>query len=203
MSQLPLTEEQRDCLQEVTNVAMGQAADRLARLLDAFVVLSIPHVNTLAPTDIAMALEALSSQQGSVSGVCQGFIGGGFSGEAMLIFNDGSFADLAQLMQYDEALTPQTEHELLMDASNVLIGGCMKSLAQQLDTQFSQGAPILLGQHCDIQQILTNQTMRWKQALVVELNYKIENYNINCDLLLVMSEHSIRGLLQKLDYLID
>ena len=37
-----LTEEQRDCLQEVTNVAMGQAGDNLARLLDTFVILSIP-----------------------------------------------------------------------------------------------------------------------------------------------------------------
>ncbi|MEE3161222.1 MAG: histidine kinase, partial [Pseudomonadota bacterium] len=34
-----INEDQRDCYQELTNVAMGQAADRLARLLNAYVVL--------------------------------------------------------------------------------------------------------------------------------------------------------------------
>ena len=82
-----LTEDQRDCLQEITNVAMGQAGDRLARLLDVFVVLSIPHVSILNPTDISMALQSLNHENSDVvHGVCQGFIGGGIAGEAMLIF---------------------------------------------------------------------------------------------------------------------
>lgn len=199
-----LTEDQRDCLQEVTNVAMGQAGDRLARLLDAFVILSIPHVSTMAPSDIAMALESLDSSD-SVSGVCQGFIGGGLSGEAMLIFNDASFTDLAQLLDYEqsEGFDQHTEHELLMDAANVLVGGCLKSLAEQLDTHFSFGPPMLLGQHCNIAGILSAGSMNWKQALVVEINYKVENFNVNCDLLLVMDEDSIHGLVRKLDYLLD
>ena len=84
MNQYLLTEEQRDCLQEITNVAMGQAGDRLARLLDVFVVLSIPHVSVLNPTDISMTLHSLNhdSDDQRVHGVCQGFIGGGIAGEA-------------------------------------------------------------------------------------------------------------------------
>ena len=68
-----LTEDQRDCLQEITNVAMGQAGSHLARLLDVFVVLSIPHVSVLNPTDIAMALQSLNreSRNDIVHGVCQ------------------------------------------------------------------------------------------------------------------------------------
>ena len=46
-NELVLNEELRDVYQEVTNVAMGQAADSLARLLDVFVVLPIPNVNIL------------------------------------------------------------------------------------------------------------------------------------------------------------
>lgn len=101
-----LSEDYRDCLQEVTNVAMGQAADRLARLLDTFVVLSIPHIEILSPADIAMALHSLDGSS-SVSGVCQGFIGGGIAGEAILLFNDTSFSDLARLLNYDDELDQQ------------------------------------------------------------------------------------------------
>ena len=32
-----LNEDQQDCLQELINVAMGQASDQLARYLDTFV----------------------------------------------------------------------------------------------------------------------------------------------------------------------
>jgi chemotaxis protein CheC len=199
-----LTEDQRDCLQEITNVAMGQAGDRLAILLDVFVVLSIPNVSILNPTDISMALQSLThNSRDVVHGVCQGFIGGGIAGEAMLIFNDTDFDDLARLLKYDRITDDQAQYELLMDTANVLNGACLKGLAEQLDTHFSFGPPMLLGHHCNITDLLQNNKMTWKQALVVEINYSIENHKINCDLLLVVAEHSISGLVEKLNYLLD
>lgn len=198
-----LTEDQRDCLQEITNVAMGQAGDRLARLLDVFVVLSIPHVSILNPTDISMALQSLNHESPYVvHGVCQGFIGGGIAGEAMLIFNNTDFNDLARLLKYDRITDEQAQYELLMDTANVLNGACLKGLAEQMDTNFSFGPPMLLGQHCNITDLLKNN-MTWKQALVVEINYAIENHKINCDLLIVIAEQSIAGLVEKLNYLLD
>lgn len=200
-----LTEDQRDCLQEITNVAMGQAGAHLARLLDVFVVLSIPHVSVLNPTDIAMALQSLDhdGKDNLVHGVCQGFIGGGIAGEAMLIFTGTDFDDLARLLKYDRVPDEQARYELLMDTANVLNGACLRGLAEQLDTHFSFGPPMLLGQHCNIADLLHNNNMKWKQALVVEINYAIENHKINCDLLLVIAEHSIHGLVEKLNYLLD
>lgn len=204
MSVSLLTEDQRDCLQEITNVAMGQAGDRLARLLDVFVVLSIPHVSVLKPTDIAMALQSLTSDgDETIFGVCQGFIGGKIAGEAMLIFNDTDYNDLAHLLKYDLQPDEQARNELLMDTANVLNGACLRGLAEQLDTHFSLGPPMLLGHHCNIKDLLQSTNMRWKEALVVEINYAIENHRINCDLLLVIAEHSVGGLVEKLNYLLD
>lgn len=204
MSVSLLTEDQRDCLQEITNVAMGQAGDRLARLLDVFVVLSIPHVSVLKPTDIAMALQSLTSEgDETIFGVCQGFIGGKIAGEAMLIFNDTDYNDLAHLLKYDLQPDEQARNELLMDTANVLNGACLRGLAEQLDTHFSFGPPMLLGHHCNIKDLLQSTNMRWKEALVVEINYAIENHRINCDLLLVIAEHSVGGLVEKLNYLLD
>ncbi|HRH76315.1 MAG TPA: histidine kinase [Cellvibrionaceae bacterium] len=196
-----LTEEQRDCLQEVTNVAMGQAGDNLARLLDTFVILSIPHIAVMTPSDIAMALQSISSSD-SVSGVCQGFIGGGIAGEAILLFNDTSFTDLAKLMNYEDVLDEQAERELLMDTTNVLFGACLKGISEQIDMAFSFGPPMVLGQHQRLEALFDPATAMWRQALVTEINYKLEGYNVNCDLLLIMTEDSIARLLLKLDYLI-
>ena len=196
-----LTEEHRDCLQEVTNVAMGQAGERLARLLDTFVVLSIPHIELMGPSDVAMALCSIDSNK-SVSGVCQGFIGGGISGEAMLLFNDTSFIDLAKLMKRDGKLDEQAECELLMDTTNLLFGACLKGIAEQIDMDFSFGPPMVLGQHQDVTELIKLDTRRWKEVLVTEINYTLEGYNVNCDLLIMVTEDSMDLLFKKLDFLL-
>lgn len=201
-AKLQLDENHRDCLQEVTNVAMGRAADRLARLLDTFVVLSIPNIDILGPADIAMALHSIKGSA-SVSGVCQGFIGGGIAGEAILLFNDTSFADLARLLNHDEQLDQKAELELLMDTTNVLFGACVSSLGEQVDMSFSFGPPMVLAQHRRLDEMFNPATVNWRQALVTEINYKLESYNVNCDLLLIVTEGSVPLLLKKLDYLLS
>jgi CheY-like chemotaxis protein len=46
----------RDGYKEVANVAMGQAADFLARLLNVFVLMPVPHVSMIDSADLRMAL---------------------------------------------------------------------------------------------------------------------------------------------------
>lgn len=196
-----LTEEHRDCLQEVTNVAMGQAGERLARLLDTFVVLSIPHIELMGPSDVSMALSSIDSNK-SVSGVCQGFIGGGIAGEAMLLFNDTSFIDLAKLMKRDGKLDEQAECELLMDTTNLLFGACLKGIAEQIDMDFSFGPPMVLGQHQSVNELVKLDAQKWKEVLVTEINYTLEGYNVNCDLLIMVTEDSMDLLFKKLDFLL-
>jgi chemotaxis protein CheY-P-specific phosphatase CheC len=196
-----LSEDQRDCLQEISNVAMGQAGDHLARLLNSFVVLSIPHVAILTPADIAMAVQAIDED--SVSGICQGFIGGGIAGEAMLLFNDTSFVDLAKLMKFEEELNTLTERELLIDSTNILVGAMLRGIAEQLDIEFSFGPPAIMGQHQQLDKLLVSKNVRWDHTLVVEVNYKIEGYNVQCDLLIVITQSSLPRLFGKLAYLLD
>lgn len=69
-----LDEEMRDVFQEIANVAMGRAANLLARLLNNYVVLPIPVVNLLERNELKMALSSLKSVD-SVSAVCQGLSG--------------------------------------------------------------------------------------------------------------------------------
>ncbi|AZZ93772.1 response regulator [Hahella sp. KA22] len=190
-----------DAFQEVANVAMGQAADLLARLLDVFVLLPIPRVNLLEISELQMALQATEDND-TYSGVCQGFIGSGIAGEAFLLFHDSSFKDMAKLMRYDGKLNELVELELLMDVSSVLIGACIKGIAEQLDIAFSQGHPVVLGQHVNVGDLLSNNNWRWTKTLAIEICYSIENYNINCDLLLLFTEDSLPVFRDKVAYLI-
>lgn len=190
----------RDCYREVANIALGQAAALLARLLDVFVVLPVPNVNILEVGELQMALTA-GEEYDSLSAVCQGYTGAGIAGEALLLFNDASFADIARLMRYDGPLDETAELELLMDVANILIGACLGGIAEQLDLRFSQGHPTVLGRHCKVADLIA--AGRWRNTLAIEICYRIEDYRIHCDLLLLFTEDSLPTLNRKIGYLLD
>lgn len=190
-----------DAVQEISNVAMGRAGDVLARFLDVFVELPIPRVNHIELTELHMALQ-FSDQDETVSSVCQGFIGPGLSGEALLIFNDSSFKNIASLMKYNGEINEKIELELLMDIANILVGACLQGLSDQLDINLSQGHPIVLGQHLKIKELIDNNVKNWDKALSIEINYRIENKGINCDLLLLFTESCVAPLKRLLQYTI-
>ena len=201
-STIKIDSDMLDCYQEIANVAMGRAGDLLARLLDVFVVLPIPNVNFIEVSELPMALSDVESKE-KTSGICQGFIGAGISGEALLILNDSSFKDVASLMKYDQALDNNIELELLMDLANLLIGACLSGISAQLDMSFSQGHPVVLGQHRKIAELIATNTNKWKKTLAIEISYSIENYPIKCELLLLFTEESVTTLNNKIAYLLD
>ena len=192
----------RDTFREITNVAMGRAGALLARVLNVFVKLPIPNVNIFEVGELSMAL-ADAQRGGAVSAVCQGYISGGIAGEALLIFHDSSFRDIAKLMQHEGEVDNNTQLELLMDLSSLLIGACLNGFAEQLDIRFSQGHPIILGQHCNFDDLLRVNQTRWKKTLAVELSYSIEHHSVNFDLLFLFTEDPVPRLQHKRQYLME
>jgi len=192
-----------DGYQEVANIAMGRAADLLARLLNVFVILPIPNVSMFEVSELHMALSQFSDDDTSISALCQGFIGPGIAGEALMIFNETSFIDIAELMNYKGAINESVQMELLMDTSNILIGACLKGIADQLDINFSQGHPVVLGRHIKIQDLLKQDNKRWQKTLAIEIPYRIENKKISCDLLLLITEDSLKALNDRISYLVE
>ncbi len=191
-----------DALREISNVAMGRAADLLAQLLNVFVQLPIPKVNQLEVSELQMALD-LAARQETFSAVCQGLIGEGMRGEGLLIMYDSSYQDLAQLLGYQDKLNPTLESEMVMDIASILIGAFSKGLAEQLDVAFSSSHPVILGRHLDFSDLVRNNAHRWQRTLAIEITYIIEKQNIRCDLLLLFTEDSLPVLQKKVGYLVE
>lgn len=192
----------RDCYQEITNIAMGQAGDHLARILNVFVRLPIPNVNLIEVSELHMMLQDIQDKE-TVSGICQGFLGPGVSGEALFILSDSSFGDVAKILNISEEVDDQVELELLMDAANILIGTCLRGLANQLDLYFSQGHPVVLGQHRNISELISSNKNKWRRTLAIELSYGLEGYNVQCDLVLLFTEESMQVMNYKLSHLLE
>jgi chemotaxis protein CheY-P-specific phosphatase CheC/ActR/RegA family two-component response regulator len=191
-----------DAYQEVANVAMGRAADLLARVLNVKVRLPIPKVSALASSELHMILKA-TDEIDSISSVCQGYVGSGIAGEALILFYDSSIQDLAKLMNHQGEISEAVEREMLVELSNLLIGAFLKGFADQLDLSFSQSHPELLGLHRNINELINSNTRNWQEIVAIEINYVIEGYNIECDLIILITQDSIPILNNKLIYLLD
>lgn len=187
-----------DVFRETINVAIGRAAALIAKVLGVFVQLPVPNVNILEVGELHMALTDASSCN-ELTAICQGFIGSGIAGEALLMFHDSEITDIAQLMQRQSS--DYSDLEMLLDLSSVLIGACLSSIAEQIDVVFSQGHPQILGQHASIDELIQVNRKRWKKTLAVEISYSLEGHDIRFDLLLLFTEDSIERLTHKLAYL--
>lgn len=190
----------QDAFRETINVAMGRAAALLAKVLGVFVQLPVPTVNMFEVGELHMALaDAHTSER--LTAICQGYIGGGIAGEALLIFHDSDIADMGSLMHRDSA--DYTDEEMLLDLSTILIGACLSGIAEQIDVEFSQGHPQMLGSQGGIDDLIRINQTRWQKTLAVEISYSVEGHSINFDLLMLFTEDSVDRLTKKLAYLMS
>ncbi|MGF1863846.1 response regulator [Enterovibrio norvegicus] len=192
----------REMYMEVVNVAMGRAADSLARYFDVFVHMPLPQVNVFEVSELDMTIRHLAAND-NMSGICQGFSGEGLAGEALMLISDSSMKDLLGILDYPDDGSIDNDLEVLVDVSNVLISAFLAGIGQQAGLVFAQSYPVILGQHMDVDSLVDNMRGTWKRTVTIEVSYAIDDTNIKCDLLLLLVDESLPLLDAKLAYLMD
>ncbi len=196
-----LTTDQKDALQEIANIGMGQAGEVIARVLNEFVTLSIPRILLLQPNLIAPALQRMVNSD-SVSAVRQAFHGH-IRGEALVLFGLQHCADLADLMGYEKDIDHATEMEILLDISNILVGACLGGIAKQIKVDIGFSAPSLLGDRMSLKDLIKTGDVAWHQALLIEVNFQLEKRSFACHLIILMPEHEIKLFAAALDRFLE
>ncbi len=199
---IELSEELRDGFQEIANVAVGQTADKVARSFSTFVKLPIPQVHLLESADVRMALTAID-ETANLTAVTQAFYGAGISGEALLLFSDGSVSELPQLMGYEPASGDREHIEHMLEMASLLNGSCIQSVLAQLEVDVLIGYPTVLGMRTSLQALFAHEKFPWDKTLALELNYAFEGYASTCDLVLLFHQHSLPTLFGKLELLLS
>ncbi len=195
-------EDVRDAIQEIANVAVGEAGDKIARSFSTFVQIPIPSVHLIEAADIMMALTAIESGE-RITAVTQPFYGHGISGEALLLFTDASMAELSELMGYAGTKDDHHQVELVLEMASLLNGSCIRGICGQLEIDVLLKHPSLLAQHTSLSDIVSNQKFPWSHTLAIELNYHFEDYSITCDLVVLFHENSLKTLFNQVNFLIE
>ncbi|AEP28710.1 response regulator [Brumicola nitratireducens] len=190
--------EKLDAFRELANVAMGQAGENLAKILNEFIDLPIPNVSLLHSSELHMALDEVNRNK-QMSAVSKGFISTGISGEAIILFNDSNVQSMASLLGDDISNNDGSgEIEVLMDVSNILIGACLNALSEQLNVKFTHNTPIILGLHRDLHELMNDQTSRWEKVLAIEIAYAISKHDISFELLLLIPDQDVDRVFNRL-----
>lgn len=196
-----LSADQKDALQEIANIGMGQAGEMIARVLNEFVTLSIPRILILKPNLISLELARMVDSE-QVSAVRQAFHGN-IRGEALVIYGAQRCADLADLMGYEENIDHATELEILLDISNILVGACLGGIAKQIKIDIGFSAPSLMADRVPIREMMELGNVPWQQALLVEVNFQLEQRSFACHLIMLMPEQEINVLAEALEQFLE
>ncbi|HLO62666.1 MAG TPA: hypothetical protein VK165_06840 [Azonexus sp.] len=196
-----LTDDRKEALQEIANIGMGQAGASIAQVLGEFVELSIPRILIVPPENVPAVLTKTVGEQ-TVSIVRQAFYSE-MRGEALVIFGQHRCSDLADLMGYESNLDHASEIELLLDLSNILVGACLGGIAEQLQLAIGFSAPSLMADAMPLERLLQDNPVPWTAALLVEVDFRLENRSFACHLVILMPEDEIMALLQAVDRFLE
>jgi len=202
MSIQPYTEDQNDALQEVVNIAMGQAGDSLARILGNFVALSVPRIHLVNVEDVIKTVTDMVDNNTEISAIRQAF-SNSLRGEAIVVFAQAGADDLAGLMGYDTDLDRSAEQELLLEVGNLLVGAVINGISETLKTDLNFSAPSLMAERTPLDQVLVPEQLSWSHALLMEVNFTVEDRDFKCHLLMFMTEEAINTLRGILDEFMD
>jgi len=198
---LPFTEEHRDCLQEVCNVAMGAAGESLAYFAKVFVNLSIPKIRYINPQEIPGSLASLEGEH-PVSGVMQPFQIGGEEAFALIVITDPSFSDLSSTAQHNLS-SEDDAINLLIELSSTINHTCLPRLAEMMETELQFNEPNIFALHVPLKDLRLHDIAGWDHVVSIEINYHFENHPFNCDLLLLLPDAMVEALKDALDSLLS
>lgn len=197
-----LSDEQTDCLQELVNVAMGRASDKLARYLETFVHLQVPHIELVSSMSLPSSFAETYTKDG-VSLVSQGFYGeDGILGEALLVYRSHDAQGVAEVLGYEPE--DASELEQITDISSILTTTFLNGLADQIQNQLAYSAPrVISASDVALETHIHQLSLNWDLALKVDISYQVTDFSFNCDMILLIPGEAIDNIKVVLDKILS
>jgi len=196
MQTYELTEDEKDVLQELMNVAYGNATAVVADMLDAFASLSIPNIKILTVNELLQTFKELKST--SYFFATQAF-SGEFKGESAFFINEESANNLAIHLGLENN---EDLDDAILELTNVLTSSLTTKLSQEMDTEVSFSLPSISKFPLeDIDDIETFQ--QYSQVIVIDTDLNFEDQKINGKIFILTKDESIQWLKRKLNTILE
>jgi len=196
-----ISQEERDILQELMNIAFGNATADLAQVIDIYVQLSVPDIQVVAINKLPDYLkDAINSD--SKSSIVEQKFWGSFQGSGLLVFPSGSGMDLLALLHEKESEEEPSnkvpmdliEKGGLLEISNILIGACIGKFSELLGTFVTYSPPQVFHGNSDECESFINGFNPSQTAIVMKTVFDFQDKNVSGFLLILTGYESLDWL---------
>jgi chemotaxis protein CheC len=202
------SEDERDILQEIMNIAFGNATADLAEVVDIYVMLSIPNIQVIGIGELPSYLKKTIKDGGESSIVEQKFWGN-FKGSGLLVFPSGSGQDLLAFLDdkdtidYASTTAATLEKGGLLEIGNILIGACVGKVSELLSTFVTYSPPQVLHGRSSDYNYLIEHFDPLQTAIVMKTIFTFKEKDISGFLLILTNHESIDWLRKALHEFMD
>ena len=139
-----LSELELDALTELVNLGISQAALRLAKMVREEVILSVPKVELVGQQE---AIRILGERESKNLVAVHQIFEGDINGRALLIFPEANSLELVRAvigrdLSIEEII--ELEQEALAETGNVILNGCLATIANLLNRSLKISLPEVL-----------------------------------------------------------
>ncbi len=202
MSNIELTEDEKDCLQELMNVAYGSATAAITEIFDAFAKLSIPTIQIINAVDLKdyLAKELNFKDEHFVASQQ---INGPLSGENMFIIDKKSATNMSIKFGFnDDEILDEDICDITLEITNILSSSTISKLAEDIDTNVSFSAPTIKTIN-SIKELNNLFISNYKKVIIISTKLEFGDLNIHGELFILTTDNSILFIKDKLNKILD
>ncbi|CAM3903103.1 chemotaxis protein CheX [Arcobacter cloacae] len=201
-SNINLTEDEKDCLQELMNIAYGSATAAITEILNAFAKLSIPKIQIIDAIELKPYLaKELNLNEEHLVSLQQ--INGTISGENMFVINKKSARNIAFKFGLEEdEINDEEICDIVLEITNILSSSTISKLAEDIDTNVSFSAPIIKNL-TSISELNNLFISKYEKVIIISTQLNFEDLNIHAELFIFTTDNSILYIKEKLNKILD
>lgn len=197
-----LTEDEKDCLQELMNVAYGSATAAITEILNAFAKLSIPKIEILNANEFQpYLLRELNLEEEHLVSLQQ--INGTICGENMFVIDKKSAKNIAYKFGLEEdEINEEEVCDIVLEITNILSSSTISKLAEDIDTDVSFSAPTI-NNLTSISQFNNLSISKYEKIIIISTQLNFDDLNISAKLFILTTDNSILYIKEKLKKILD
>ncbi|MDY6903106.1 MAG: chemotaxis protein CheC [Thermodesulfobacteriota bacterium] len=198
-SQTSFSQDEKDILQEIMNIAFGNATADLAELIDVQVILSIPDIRIMGFTALPKFLHETINHGQQTAATGQKFRGE-FNGTGLLFLPLGAERVLEKFLSDSQRdkLSKQEGKDmqtgLLVEISNILIGACVGKISELLNTVVSYTPPELFTEGGNDYEFLLEHFDTEQTAIVMKTLFQFDQQDFHGLLLILTNYESVNWM---------
>ncbi|UTJ07433.1 chemotaxis protein CheX [Arcobacter roscoffensis] len=199
---IDLNEDERDCLQELMNIAYGEATAAISKIIDKFATLNIPVINTVTSEGLLKHLNEKIVENGNYF-IANQLIHGNISGENLFIIDEKSSYNLTKEFGLeDDEIDDDEIKDVVLEITNIISSVTSGKLASLIDASISFSSPNIK-RVTNIKEFNDGFDKSYENIIIISTELNFEDEHIKGELIILSKNESSEYLRESISQFLE